>query len=82
MVQLEAVKADKVIDSRGTSCPGPILELKKGITTIPVGAVLELLSSDEGTKADAPVWCAKVGHEYLGVIQESGYWRIFIRRKK
>ncbi len=82
MAQLETVKADKVVDARGTSCPGPILELKKGITTVPVDGILELLSSDEGTKADAPVWCSKVGHEFLGVIMESGYYRILIRRKK
>ncbi len=82
MVQLETVKPDKVVDARGTSCPGPLLELKKGITTVPVGGVLELLSSDEGTKADAPSWCSKVGHEFLGVIHEPGYDRILIRRKK
>ncbi len=82
MVQLETVKADKVVDARGTSCPGPLLELKKGITTVPVGGVLELLSSDEGTKADAPSWCKKVGHEFLGVVHEPGYDRILIRRTK
>ena len=82
MVQLETIKSDKVVDARGTSCPGPLLELKKGITTVPVGGVLELLSSDIGTKADAPSWCSKVGHEFLGVINEPGYDRIFIRRKK
>jgi len=82
VAQLETIKADKVVDARGTSCPGPILELKKGITTVPVGGVLELLSSDEGTKSDAPVWCSKVGHEFLGVIMESGYYRILVRRKK
>ncbi len=82
MVQLETVKADKVVDARGTSCPGPLLELKKGITTVPVGGVLELLSSDEGTKADAPSWCKKVGHEFLGVVHEPGYGRILIRRTK
>lgn len=82
MVTLETIKSDKVVDARGTSCPGPLLELKKGITTVAVGGVLELLSSDEGTKADAPSWCKKVGHEFLGVIHEPGYDRIFIRRTK
>ena len=82
MPELEALKSDKVVDARGTSCPGPLLELKKGITTVPVGGILELLSSDEGTKADAPSWASKVGHEFLGVIREPGYDRIFIRRKK
>jgi tRNA 2-thiouridine synthesizing protein A len=82
VAQLETIKADKVVDARGTSCPGPLLEIKKGITTVPVGGVLEILTSDSGTKADAPIWCSKVGHEFIGIISEPGYDRILIRRKK
>lgn len=74
--------ADKVVDARGTSCPGPLLETKIAITTIPIGAVLETISSDPGTKADIPVWANKLGHEYLGTVEENGYWRIYVRRKK
>jgi tRNA 2-thiouridine synthesizing protein A len=74
--------ADKVVDARGTSCPGPLLETKIAIATIPIGAVLETISSDPGTKADVPVWAEKMGHEYLGTVEENGYWRIYVRRKK
>jgi tRNA 2-thiouridine synthesizing protein A len=73
---------DKVVDARGTSCPGPLLEAKRAIATIPVGAVLETISSDPGTKADIPVWAKKVGHEYLGTVEENGYWKIYVRRKR
>jgi len=81
-VDIKTIKADKVIDARGTSCPGPLLETKKAITTVPIGGVLETLSSDEGTKADIPVWANKVGHKYLGVISEPGYDRILVKRLK
>ncbi|MGP8070928.1 MAG: sulfurtransferase TusA family protein [Candidatus Bathyarchaeia archaeon] len=74
--------ADKVVDARGTSCPGPLLETKRAMATIPVGGVLETISSDPGTKADIPVWAKKIGHEYLGTVEENGYWKIFVRRKK
>jgi tRNA 2-thiouridine synthesizing protein A len=74
--------ADKVVDARGTSCPGPLLETKRAIATIPVGAVLETISSDPGTNADVPVWAKKMGHEYLGTVEENGYWKIYVRRKK
>ena len=74
--------ADKVVDARGTSCPGPLLETKIAIGTIPIGAVLETISSEPGTKADVPVWAEKMGHEYLGTVEENGYWRIYVRRKK
>ena len=79
---LAELKPDKVIDARGTSCPGPLLETKKAIANIPMGGILETISSDVGTNADIPVWSKKMGHEYLGSIEESGYWRIFVRRKK
>ena len=44
--------------------------------------VLEVLSSDPGTKEDIPAWAGKVGHEYLGHTPSDGYDRLFVRRKK
>ena len=49
---------------------------------MPVGGVLEIWSSDPGTKNDIPAWCQKVGHEYLGAIDAEGYSRLFVRRGK
>jgi tRNA 2-thiouridine synthesizing protein A len=72
----------KQIDARGTACPGPLLEAKRGMASVPVGGVMEVLSSDEGTNQDVPLWSNKVGHEYLGSIEEPGYWRIFVKRGK
>ena len=80
--ELRKLKPDKVVDARGTSCPGPLLAAKRAISEVPVGGILEVLSSDPGTKRDLPLWARKVGHEFLGVIEEPGYWRIFVRRKK
>jgi tRNA 2-thiouridine synthesizing protein A len=82
MSELLKLIADKVVDARGTSCPGPLLETKRAMATIPIGAVLETISSDAGTKADVPVWAKKMGHEYLGTVEENGYWKIYVRRKK
>jgi len=76
------LKAEKVVDARGSACPGPLLEAKKGIGAIQVGEILEIWSGDPGTKNDIPRWAAKVGHEYLGCIEADGYDRIFVRRKK
>ncbi len=80
--ELKNLKVDKQIDARGTACPGPLLEAKRGIASVPIGGVMEVLSSDEGTNEDLPLWSKKVGHEHLGVIEEAGYWRIFVRRGK
>ena len=82
MTELTTIEPNKTVDTRGSSCPGPLLEAKKGIGGVPVGGILEILSSDRGTKADIPLWAQKVGHEYLGVIEEPGYDRIFVKRMK
>ncbi len=82
-VDLNTIQATKVVDARGSACPGPLLEAKKGIGAIKVGEVLEIWSGDERTKQDIPRWSKKVGHEFLGhLIAEGGYDRIFIKRSK
>jgi len=42
---LADLKPDRVVNARGTSCPGPLVETKKAIATIPIGGVLETLFS-------------------------------------
>jgi tRNA 2-thiouridine synthesizing protein A len=79
---LKSLKSDLVVDSRATSCPGPILAAKKAIGTIPVGGVMEVLASDSGTLKDLPAWCKKMGHDYLGSLDELGYLQLFLRKTK
>lgn len=83
MIQEELTKLPvaKSVDARGTACPGPLLEAKKAIGTIKAGDIMEILSADEGTKVDVPKWCTKQGHVYLGTIEESGFFRIFMKKK-
>jgi TusA-related sulfurtransferase len=78
--ELKEIQADKVVDARGTACPGPLLAAKKAIGEIQTGQIMEILSSDEGTKKDVPKWAAKKGHDYMGTLEESGYFRIFMKK--
>jgi tRNA 2-thiouridine synthesizing protein A len=80
--ELKTISADKVVDARGTSCPGPLLAAKRAIAEVKREGIMEVLSSDEGTKRDIPKWSAKMGHDYLGCLEESGYFRIFLKRMK
>jgi tRNA 2-thiouridine synthesizing protein A len=80
--ELANLTVAKVVDARGSACPGPLLEAKKGVGQVKVGEVLEVQSNDPGTKNDIPAWARKVGHEFLGVIEAEGYDRIFVARKK
>jgi tRNA 2-thiouridine synthesizing protein A len=80
--ELKRLKIDKTVDARGTACPGPLLEAKRGMTSVPMAGIMEVLSSDEGTSEDVPLWAKKVGHEYLGTVAEAGMWRVFVKRGK
>lgn len=82
MTDLNQIEANKVVDARAMSCPGPLLEAKKAMGSVKVGEVLEIWSGDEGTKNDMPRWCKKVGHEFMGVLPGEGYERLFIKRGK
>jgi len=82
LVELEAITAAKVIDARGAACPGPLLEAKKAMGTVPVGSVIEIWSTDPITKTDIGAWSAKVGHEFLGALTAEGYDRVFVVRRK
>lgn len=79
---LNSVEVAKVVDARGMSCPGPLLEAKKAIGLVSVGQTIEVQSGDASTKNDLPKWSQKVGHEFLGSVSADGYDRIFITRKK
>jgi tRNA 2-thiouridine synthesizing protein A len=80
--EVESLVAEKVVDARGSACPGPLLEAKRGIGSVPVGSVLEVWSSDPKTKGDVEIWANKVGHGFLGYQEADGYDRVFIRRAK
>lgn len=82
LIELETIAAAKIVDARGAACPGPLLEAKKGMGTVPVGSVIEVWSTDPVTKTDISAWSGKVGHEFLGAVPADGYDRVFIRRGK
>jgi len=79
---LSTIQADKIVDARGTSCPGPILAAKKGMVDVKVGEIMEVQATDSGTMKDLPAWSKKMGHEYLGYVEEPGFLKLFVRKMK
>ena len=83
MTTTSAATADaRVIDARGSFCPGPLMELIAGLKLANVGEKLELLSSDRGSATDVPVWIRKVGHELVDSREEAGVWHITVKKVK
>jgi TusA-related sulfurtransferase len=78
---LKNLKVDKTVDARATACPGPLLAAKKAIRDLETDQIMEVMSSDPATKRDVPKWAQKKGHEYLGTIEESGFFRIYMKKK-
>lgn len=54
--------ANVMLDIRGVSCPGPILEAKKLLDGMKVGEVLLLISDCPGTPADVESWTRASSH--------------------
>jgi TusA-related sulfurtransferase len=70
------------IDARGMPCPGPLMSLIGAIREGQVDDVIEVLSSDEGSRSDIPAWVAKAGHEMVEVVEDDGFARFVIRKVK
>ena len=72
--------AVRTIDARGSFCPGPLMELIRGIRESAVGDVLAVLSSDRGSRTDIPRWVEKAGHRLVGVETRDGYDEIVVEK--
>ena len=73
---------NRTIDARGSFCPGPLMELIRGIREAQVGDVLAVLSSDKGSKVDIPKWIEKAGHRLIAVESLEGYDRILVEKAR
>lgn len=70
----------RTIDARGSFCPGPLMELIRGIREGQVGDILAVLSSDKGSKVDIPKWIEKAGHRLISVESRDGYDEILVEK--
>lgn len=72
----------KIVDARGSYCPGPLMELIAAMKSAQIGDELEVLSTDQGSAKDIPEWIRKVGHDYIESKEEAGVWHVLVRKKK
>ena len=73
MTDTAAATPSRIIDARGSFCPGPLMELIRGIRESEPGTVLSVYSSDNGSKTDIPKWIAKAGHNLVAVVPRDGF---------
>lgn len=70
----------RVVDARGSFCPGPLMELIAAMKMAEVGEEIEILSTDKGSAADIPEWIRKVKHEHLGTEEKTGVWHVLVKK--
>lgn len=76
-------RVDKTVDARGLHCPMPITKSMQAIKKIRVGQVLEILTTDPGSKRDIPIWAKATKQELLS-FEELGpeRFRFLVKRLK
>lgn len=75
-----ATEVTRSIDARGMPCPGPLMTLIGAVREGEVGDVIEVLSTEEGSKTDIPAWIAKAKHEMVEVIEEGDHTRFIVKK--
>jgi tRNA 2-thiouridine synthesizing protein A len=80
IIKMDTIKVAKTLDAKGLECPMPLLKAKKAIEALESGQVLEILGTDEGSRIDLPGWCERVGHTFMGVKEETHYFKFYIKK--
>lgn len=68
------------LDTKGMSCPLPVLKLKRAIKAVAPGDTLTVLATDPGAGRDFETFCRSHGHELLDRREQAGIFTFVIRR--
>ena len=74
------MKADQSLDCMGLYCPMPIVKTMEKIKQLKTGEVLEVVADDRGIKQDMPAWCDATGHELVGMEEEGGEIKVYVKK--
>jgi len=74
------IKVDKVLDTKGMSCPIPILKTKKAMDSLLKDQILRVETTDPGSQKDMPSWANRTGNEIVKVEQGAGVFTFYIKR--
>ncbi|MDP2690778.1 MAG: sulfurtransferase TusA family protein [Deltaproteobacteria bacterium] len=72
--------ADRTLDARGLSCPMPSVKTALALERMSHGQVIEVLTDDPVSRKDLPVWAESTGNVILGIEEEDGAVKIYLRK--
>lgn len=77
---LTMAEFDLEVDTRGLSCPLPLLRLKKALQTLESGQVARVLATDPASVLDFGVFLEQAGHRLLERCEQAGVLLYLIRK--
>jgi TusA-related sulfurtransferase len=78
----QRVSANAVLDMRGTTCPGPVIEAKRLLNGMRKGEVLQLISDCPGIRADVRSWVKATGQDLADARESAPGEYVFHIRKR
>lgn len=72
--------AETVLDTRGLSCPLPVLRARKAMQKLAPGALLRVLATDPGTVKDMQAFCRASGHELVASRTQEDEFHFLLRK--
>lgn len=70
------------LDVRGKACPLPVISMRNKFKEMKNGEVLEIITDFPASKDNIIRATARAGHEILKITEESGNFRIYIKKKE
>ncbi len=77
---LDEIKPAATLDTRGLSCPMPLLKAKQVMEQLSPGEVLEIIGTDPGSRVDLPAWSKYAGHTFLKSTEQGGAFKFYIKK--
>jgi len=74
------IPVDRVLDTKGLSCPLPILKTKKAMEALSRDQILKVETTDPGSRKDMPAWARRTGNEIVMVDESAGSFAFYIRK--
>ena len=72
---------DQELDTRGLSCPLPILKTKKSLNGLSPGQVLKIVATDPGSVKDMQAFARQTGHALISSSEENKEFVFYMRKK-
>lgn len=69
------------VDTRGETCPIPLVETKKALNRVEPGDEIEVIGTYNASKNEIPMAVTELGYEVVSFEDKGGEWRFVIKKK-